>query len=253
LLATVPAGAQPVAIYSEFQRIDPYGVIVATDRSWRPREILSPAVARNGHAVFHVAVTTPPGEPYLLFVVTNPAEAARVTVYREQFVQGVNGWIPDLLRPVTLPESAVIPDPEQKIEGQSARVYLLDVFIPTDAQPGRFRLEVQLKRSEWSIYPLEFRVTPATYPELSLTGVPAELPSPDAPADAFAAQALLESWALPPLDTVRAMLYRNAQQDAALARSRRERLLNRALENFRSPLRPWGAEWYLRLRDSLLK
>jgi hypothetical protein len=198
-------------------------------------------------------VNTPPGEPYLLFVVTNPADAARVTLYREQFVQSVNGWIPDLLRPVTLPESAVIPDPEQKIEGQSARVYLLDVFIPPDAQPGRFRLEVQLKMSDWSIYPLEFRVIQAMYPELSLTGVPAALPAADAPADAFAARALLESSALPPLDTVRAMLYRNAQQDVALARSRRERPLTRALENFRSPLRPWGAEWYLSLRDGLLK
>ena len=59
-MATAAAGtAQTVEIYSEFQRPDPFGGIVEPDRAWKPREILSPAVSRNGFASFHIAVSVP--------------------------------------------------------------------------------------------------------------------------------------------------------------------------------------------------
>ena len=47
-------------IYSEFQRVDPFGRIISNDRAQRPREILSPAIPRNGFASFHIVVTAPP-------------------------------------------------------------------------------------------------------------------------------------------------------------------------------------------------
>src|ERR1700686_3004597 len=79
--------AQSIEVYSEFQRVDPFGRIVAADRAETPREILSPAVARNGFASFHVAVSVPPQTNYFLYVVTNPVNACRVALYREHFAR----------------------------------------------------------------------------------------------------------------------------------------------------------------------
>ena len=176
LLAGV-ACAQSIEIYSEFQRPDPFGGIVRADRATRPREILSPAVPRNGHASFHIAVSVPGKESYLLYVATNPLDACRVTVYKEHFVRTPDGWIPDRLTELhRLPDFGAMPDPDDGIEEQNTRVYLLDLWIPPDTRPGRFRLEVQLKVAGWSIRPLEVRVVEARVPDLP-HGDPRALPS----------------------------------------------------------------------------
>ena len=46
LMAASGLSGQGVDIYSEFQRVDPYGEIVAADRAPQPREILSQAGIR---------------------------------------------------------------------------------------------------------------------------------------------------------------------------------------------------------------
>ena len=56
-----------------------------------------------------------------------------------------------------------MPDPDEDIPGQNTRVYLLDVWIPPDADPGRFRLEAQLKVGYW--------IGPYRSPSLSLSYV----------------------------------------------------------------------------------
>ena len=53
--------AQDISVYSEFERFDPFGQPVAQDRDMQRRELLSPAVPRNGHVSFHVVVTAPAG------------------------------------------------------------------------------------------------------------------------------------------------------------------------------------------------
>ena len=154
--------AQSLEIYSEFQRVDPFGSIVAVDRAERPREILSPAVPRNGYASFHVVVSVPPKTNYLLYVVTNPLDACRVALYKEHFVKTGGGWIPDTLAEVhRLPDFGAMPDPDEDIPGQNTRAYLLDVWIPPTASPGRFRLEAQLKVGYWIVRPMEVRVISA--------------------------------------------------------------------------------------------
>ena len=55
------APAQEITIYSEFERFNPFGVPVAQDRDMEPREVLSPAVPRNGHLSVHVVVESPSG------------------------------------------------------------------------------------------------------------------------------------------------------------------------------------------------
>jgi hypothetical protein len=248
--------AQSLEIYSEFQRVDPFGSIVAIDRAEHPREILSPAVPRNGYASFHVVVSVPPQTNYLLYVVTNPLNACRVALYKEHFVKAGGGWIPDALAKVNrLPDFGAMPDPDEGIPGQNTRVYLLDVWIPPEADPGRFRLEAQLKVGYWIVRPMEVRVIPARVPDRSGSREPgraATLPRVGEGADAAAAAVLngYISGALNPTPakplTVRDIIRRNAMQDMALAGS------SEALERFRKGLpsrKTLGAEWYLQIRD----
>src|SRR5262245_12525347 len=257
------AHAQSIELYSDMQRPDPFGGIVRADRAWRPREILSPAVPRGGYATFHIAVSVPEKESYLLYVVTNPIEACRVALYRERFVRTSDGWVPDRLTELQqLPDFGTMPDPEDKVPGQTTRVYLLDIWVPPDATPGRFRLEVQLKVADWIIRPMEVRVEEVRPPQIA-EGKREEpvLPSVEAPADASAVLALaayLRGEPLqpgPPPTTVRGFLRRNAVQDLSLAAvpavvQRRAFDLLRANSLFRT--RPLGAEWWLRIRDLVI-
>jgi hypothetical protein len=257
-LAATALRAQSLEIYSEFQRVDPFGNIAAIDRAEHPREILSPAVPRNGYASFHVVVSVPPKTNYLLYVVTNPLDACRVTLYKEHFLKTGRGWIPDTLAEVNrLPDFGAMPDPDEDIPGQNTRVYLLDIWIPPDANPGRFRLEAQLKVGTWIVRPMEVRVIPARVPDRSAGREPgraATLPRIEEGSDAAAA-AVLDAYIsgasnptlVQPL-TVREIIRRNATQDMALAGS------PEALEKLRKSLpsrKTLGAEWYLRIRDQV--
>lgn len=255
--------AQSVDLYSEFQRVDPFGNIIPADRSETPREILSPAVARNGFASFHVVVSVPPKMSYFLYVVTNPVNACRVALYREHFTRTKDGWVPDALDEVhRLPDFGVVPDPDEHIPEQTARLYLLDVWIPPDASVGRFRLEVQLKVGYFIVRPLEIRVTPALVPANTKTVETASLPPLEQPADAATAAPLTaylagkaEQSEAHPL-TVRGIIRRNAIQDMAVAATLdRSQAGPEVLKKRReeSADKSSGAEWYLRIRDLLYR
>jgi hypothetical protein len=148
-----------------------------------------------------------------------------------------------------------MPDPDDDIPGQNTRVYLLDVWIPPEAKPGRFRLEAQLKVGYWIVRPMEVRVIPARIPDGSGGQEPGRkitLPRVEEGADAAAAAVLNDyiSGAFSPTTaeplTVREIIRRNAIQDMALAGS------PEALEKLRKGLpsrKTLGAEWYLRIRD----
>src|SRR5262249_13422846 len=126
---------QSVEIYSEFQRVDPFGKIVTADAAPHPREILSPRAERNAFISFHIAVSVPPKESYLLYIGTNPVNACRVALYKEHFSKTAAGWIPDSLVEVRrLPDFGAMPDPDENVPGQITRLYLLDVWIPPDSK-----------------------------------------------------------------------------------------------------------------------
>ncbi len=271
VLAAAGAGAQTLDIYSEFQRVDPFGEVAPADRGLARREILSPAVARNGFASFHIVLSVPPKESYFLFVGTNPPNACRIALYREHFVKTEQGWIPDtLVETPRLPDFGVMPDPDDDIAGQTTRVYLLDLWIPPDTPLQGFRLEVQMKVGIWVIRPMEVRVMAARVPDLAdlPSGPRKSLPPVDRGADAAAIDPLSEYVAgapratnAPPL-TLRGLIRRNAIQDMALAGSLPgavagpDALARRVADlfgsSYRSYPRIFGAEWYLRIRDFLV-
>src|SRR5262249_54122273 len=230
----LPVVAQTLELHSEFLRVDPQGEILSADATPRPREILSPAVVRNAFASFHIVVQSARGN-YFLFVGSNPENVFRTAVYQENFIRRGEDWIPDTLQPVKPPAFGVIPDPEAGIPGQSARVYLLDVWVPPDAPVGRTRLEVQMKMGEWTICPMEVRILSARVPELRPRSAdPLADPALSAGESALAPLvdymghhgegprkerpgSLSPAPANPPR-SLREVIRRNAEQDMALAR-----------------------------------
>ena len=270
--------AQTLRIYSEFQRVDPYGNILQIDRARNPREILSPAVARNAYFSFQVAVTAPPNTNYFLYVLTNPGDQFRVALYQEQFVQRNEQWIPDTLEPLRLPCFGTMPDAALGLPGQTTRVYLLDVWVPPETLVRRVRLEVLLKTGGWVVAPMEVRVVKARVPENSgsaAADIAGPLPAIEERADASAWGPVADFLSGVPenagreFPTLRAIIRRNAAQDMALARSiessrhPRAASLDILLSAGRALLGMWsnnpafsdesGAEWYLRVRDLLLR
>jgi hypothetical protein len=264
------ASAQRVLLLSEFQRMGPDGKVYSADRIERPREFLSPAVARNSHLTLRVAVRGPFSAPYTLHIGQNPEDRCSFTLYQEKYTRAGEERVPDALEKVEIPHSA------QLSEGQAVQTYLLDILIPSGIPVERFRLEIQLNDGDtWGIFPMEIRVRSAT-----VTGAirpPRGLPPVEERADAIYAR-LLRGFACngdagagpePEGLTARSLVRRNALELLALARERaREESMTPvvftllsaagwgAQEEFcksHPSLAPRGAEWALRARDYLVQ
>ena len=267
-LSLAPLAAQSLEVYSEFRRVNLQGAVVAADRGGRPREILSPAVARNAYASFHLVVSVPQKVPFLLYVGQNPEKAVSVEVYREVYIQSGGEWIPDRLEPVTLPVRGMMP------EDATSVAFWLDVWVSDHGPARRIKLEPQLNVGDrWIIYPMEVRIKQARVPPLGdRRTAQARLADP---ADT-AARGPLRSYlcgtpeaAAPAPLSIRRLIARNARQDMALARSLEAKLgrekITAAMLNAleagdrqtwcAAPVYPTGRgpEWYLRIRDFLLR
>lgn len=272
LLLAAPVLAQSLRVFSEFQRVGPFGEIVSVDRAPHPREIISPGIACNAFASFHIAVTVPPREPVFLFVGTNPPDVFQISLYEELYAKTSAGWIPDALEPSKMPAFGILPYLPLPIPSQNTLSYWMDVWVPFNAKAQRVRLEVLLKVGNgWVMYPMEIRVLPAVVP--AFQDRHPTLP----PASARAGTAVYgplrqficgtrETGSEEKL-TVRRLIHRNALQDMALARlleskhpDLRTELLKRAGALDRdawceSPPAPGelDAEWYLHIRDFLYR
>lgn len=269
--------AQDIRLYSEFERFDPYGNPAAPDRDMAPREILSPAMPRNGHLTLHIVVTGPAGTNYLLYAGTNPPNILRFKVYREYFTRCGNGYCPDWLTEQKLPAFGAIPEYLPDLSGpaipnQTARCYLLDIYAPPDVPPRRVRVEALLKVGTWLVAPMEVRVVAPRVPETGIPETAEDLALIDAPASATAGIQLFRYLAgLPPeypkqLLRVRDFIQRNAAEDMLLAHSLGGNSAS-AGSTHDAPTFPelnllsWlpfvypqlGSEWYLKVRDFLYR
>ena len=225
--------AQRLSVYSEFVHAKP------------AREIISPAAARNAYASFHVVVEAPPGQTYTLYMAQNPEDTLGYHVYEER--------AGDELLPVAMPHTA-----------QGAQMYLLDLWVPPDAPPGRIRFEAQLNAGErWIIYPLEVRIQEVV--TKAPGGFPLKMPAAGERADQAAAAAarvaVCKQGTTPAPEPIRNLcqiVARNALRDLTLAGSSEDlaSLVTRAsgYESTDAFCRatapaPNGPEWWLRLRD----
>ncbi len=280
LLAFCAAGlaqAQDIRIYSEFERFNPFGQPVAADRDMQPREILSPAMPRNGHMSVHVVITAPAQTNYFLYASTNPPGILTVKIYREFFSRCGNGFCPDWLAAQnsptfgTIPEEAHNPD-YPALDRQNTRCYLLDIRSIADTPPRRVRVEALLKVGSWLVAPMEVRIVAPTVPAVpagTAKLVREDIAPIDAPSSTTAAIQLFRYIdGLPPewpgqLLRVRDFIQRNAAEDMLLARSL-ETEPPRVFPEMN--LLAWlpfvyphsgagglGAEWYLKIRDFLYR
>jgi len=258
--------AQELSVRSEFQRVGQDGKVIQHDKTERPREILSPAFARNGFASYMLTANIPAGIDYTLEIGQNPEDTARVVLYRQHY--NPNG-VPDRLEKVALPVNG-------KTTKEENLTFWLDLWIPNDAPARRFKIEVQLWVGDrWVLYPMEARIVEARVPTFQpkFWG----LPAPEARADA----AMISPWRdhlcrplrsefQPKEITIRLLQQRNIQQDVALAKKLGRDVSIKAFvqagippetalpdswcaappDQWRTPL---GTEWYLKLRDHLYR
>ena len=272
LLLAGPVQAQSLRVVSEFQRVDPVGEVVPADRTPQPREILSPGVARNAFASFHIVASAPEREPFFVYVQTNPPDVFQISLYKELYVKTESGWIPDVLEPMKQPIFDTLPYFPMPIAGQNTVSYWMDIWVPAEADVARVRLEVLMKIGRgWIMYPMEVRVMPAVAPSVKDRQV--ALPPISGRADA-AVYGPFRNFLCNAREpgrkerlTVRRMIHRNAVQDLALARASettgtkvRKELLDRAGGQDKkhwcqAPFQtePASPEWFLRVRDAIYR
>lgn len=201
--------AQEIHVYSEFRRLGADGQIIDSDRAGKPREILSPAIPRNGFATFHLMVSGEPGKPYHVYIGENPEGILKTTLYR------VGTGATDTLEQVQTPVSGIL--------SENALLFALDVWVPPTAPVRRVRLEAQLNTGDrWIIYPLELRLQPAFIPLGPVTF--GQLAAPTAPSSDTA----ISAWdpylcgkthkVTDTAPSLRNLIRRNASQDVALAK-----------------------------------
>ena len=225
LLLLPAAWAQPLRVYSEFAKIDATGRVTAPAE---PREILSPAIARNAFSSFQVVVDVPRGTSYQLYVAQNPENAVDVTLYREDG---------DKLERV-----------EQPVSGNSTQIFWMDLWTARDAPVARIKVEPQLHvNNDWVIYPMEARVVSAIVPDIGRF-------STSRPAQEVMGNYLCNRPDVSITNEARSVFSsrdRNAQQDVKLAAPVKDELL-RLFGSCDAPPSP-DPEWYLRIRDYLLR
>jgi hypothetical protein len=153
----VPVSAQPLSVYSDLAQIDKLGKVTAPET---PREILSPALARNGFNSFQVVVEAPEEAKWWLFVGQNPENSVKVTMYRE---------LGGSLMPVDLPYTS-----------SGTQVLWMDLWVEQNARVQRIKVEPELNlNDDWVTYPIEGRVMEARIPQ-GPPFLPAAHPEPPA-------------------------------------------------------------------------
>jgi hypothetical protein len=144
-MLAVQAFALDVSLMPAHVRTDPFGAVVAADRvaGVSPAKQLTLAAARGGYASCRVVVSSPAPAGYTL----SAAGGLEAELYREwfHFLPKSKLYYPDALIPVSSPHKAQLPEPDNRIAGQTAQTYWLDIWIPGTAKPGTQTVAVTLE------------------------------------------------------------------------------------------------------------
>lgn len=154
----------------EHLRPDPFGGIVAPDRPGGGFETaLHLEGARGGYVSFHLVVKMAQPGPYALSLHFLPDQGKLQTdVFREwfHFTDSDKQYYPDALIPVRQPYRSQMPEPDNRIAGQTAQAFWVDVWIPPDAEPRTYHARAALESgANRSALPIAIRVLPAVIPD----------------------------------------------------------------------------------------
>ena len=154
-------------ILPEYLRAGPDGDIVAADSTaaGHPRTPVLAGARAAYISLQVVAALRSPGEYSL--EVTTPT-GLQVDVFREWYHTLANqeGPIPDALIALRMPYRSRLPEPANRIEGQKAQAFWIDVWVPPDAREGDYSLEFRLNASEGAATAsIALRVLAASVPD----------------------------------------------------------------------------------------
>ena len=158
--------AAELKIQPEYLRTSPDGEVIVADRpaAGHPRSSAFP-VARAGYLSLQViALLRAPGE-YSLEI--TPPSGLQVDVFREWYhvLEREKTQVPDALVPVRTPYRSRLPEPDNRVEGQKAQAFWVDVWVPANARTGEYPLQFRLASGEGEArVAVGIRVLAATVP-----------------------------------------------------------------------------------------
>ena len=165
------SGAAELLTLPEHLRPDPFGEVVQADRTpgLAPAKNILLEGARTAFVSCHLIVKIPRQGAYRLQVIPFAASSGlRAELYREwyHYLPNTGKYYPDALVPVAETVQSKLPEPDNRIDAQTAQGYWLDVWIGAKTAPGVYRTKAVLdadgRRSTASI---EVRVLAAAVPE----------------------------------------------------------------------------------------
>ena len=177
LTAAMPVFGADLFSLPEHLRPDPFGGIVAADRltGAAPARRIELDGTRAAYASFQLVASVPEGGEYRLELTGFPAESGlQIELYREwfHFLPATKQYYPDALIPVKPPYAARIPDADNRVAGQTAQGFWVDIWIPANARPGSYEATATLKASGRSVsLPVTLKVIPATVPNEDVVAI----------------------------------------------------------------------------------
>jgi len=169
LIAVQSLPALDLKALPEHLRPDPFGGIVRSDRTSPGASYggsVGLATPRGGYVSFQLVVSMPVGGPYSLGLsVPSPMEA---DVFREWFhvLAADKAHVPDALAPVSVPFRSQLPEPDNRIAGQTAQAFWVDLWIPRSTKPGAYAGSAQLdSNGQRKTIPIKITVLAAEFPE----------------------------------------------------------------------------------------
>ena len=160
----------------EFLRSDPFGAIVAPDRSgadlasnlYGTQQRVMLTGCRGGYVSFHLVVKLPSPSYYTLDVaIPDRRNKVQIDLFREwfHFTDSDRHYYPDALIPVHATYSSRLPEPDNKIPQQTAQAFWVDVYIPPDTRPGILSGKAQLKAgAKITILPIQLTILASIIP-----------------------------------------------------------------------------------------
>jgi hypothetical protein len=168
---SLPAQAASLEATAQYLRPDPFGNIVAPDKTDGASfaRALTLEGARAGYVSFQLVVKMPQPGSYTLALRFDGGKSAPVQVelFREwfHFTEADKQYYPDALIPVMQPYRSRMPEPDNRIANQTAQGFWVDLWIQPDAKPATYHAQAELQTgAATTTLPIELKVLPAVIP-----------------------------------------------------------------------------------------
>jgi len=156
LLTSICGYAADIDACPDFTRVDPQGAIVGADMQnaapcaalYDSKGVIRLRGARGGYVSFHLVAKVPEGGRYSVQVRWKQSDIALETdLFREwfHFISRSRRFCPDALVPVHMPYRSVLPEPDNKVDKQTAQSFWVDIYIPPNITPGVYSGEAVME------------------------------------------------------------------------------------------------------------